>query len=128
MSVLGWRFIYWIILNIVAMWATVMIVPGIRAPHLTDILWAGIMLALVNGILGPIVRLLTCPLRLLTLGLFSLVVNWLLFLFAAWLSRKVGASIVIESGWWALAGAIVVSVITGIGGMLIRPTYRLRED
>ena len=128
MPMVGWRLIYWLIINIVAMWAAVFIIPGIRAPHMTDILWAGVMLALVNGILGPILRLLTCPLRLLTLGLFSLVVNWLLFLFAAWLSRKVGASIVIESGWWALAGAVVVSIIVGIGSALTRPVYRVERD
>lgn len=113
------RTLYWVILNIIAMWVAVLLVPGIRAPHVTDILWAGVMLALVNGILGPIVRLLTCPLRLISLGIFSLVVNWLLFLFAAWLSRRVGASIVITSMWAALAGAIVVSIVTFIGQRLV---------
>ncbi len=106
---------YHFALYIVAMWAAVMIVPGIRAPQATDILWTGILLALVNGTLGPIVRILTCPLRLLSLGLFSLVVTWLLFLFAAWLSRKMGTSIVIASIWSALAGAIIVSIITFVG-------------
>ncbi len=124
MSMVVWRLIYWLVINVVAMWAAVMVLPGIRAFHIMDILWAGVMLAIVNGTLGPIVRLLTCPLRLLTMGLFSLVVNWLLFLFAAWLSRKIGASIVIDNVWWALAGAVIVSVIVGVGGALTRPVYR----
>lgn len=122
---------YWLVLNIVAMWAAVMLVPGIHAPQVTDILWAGVMLALVNGTLGPIVRVLTCPLRLLSLGLFSLVVNWLLFLFAAWLSRRVGASIVITTVWAALAGAIIVSIVTFVGQHVVimgpkrkRPIWR----
>ncbi len=115
------RLLYWIGLNIVAMWAAVMIVPAIRAPRFTDVLWAGVMLALVNGILGPIVRLLTCPLRLLTFGLFSVLLNWLLFLFAAWLSRRMGASIVIGGMWPALAGALIASAVIAVGQFVARP-------
>lgn len=121
------RLVYWVLLNVAAMWAAVMVVPAIRAPRFTDILWAGVMLALVNGTLGPVLRLFTCPFRLMTLGLFSIIVNWLLFLFAAWLSSRLGASIVIGGVLPALAGALVAAIVVTVGDHLTRPTFRGRR-
>ncbi len=109
------RGVYWVALNIVAMWLAVMIVPGVRAPHALDIVWAGVVLSLVNMWIAPILRIITCPLRLLTFGLFSLVVNMVIFLFAAWLSRKLGASIVVASLWAAFFAAVVISIVTTVG-------------
>ncbi len=118
---------YWLVLNIVAMWLAVMVVPGISVIHSQDIVYVGIVLALVNGWIGPILRLVTCPIRLLTFGLFSLVVNWLLFVSATWLSRKFGASISIAGFLPALEGALVVSAFLFLGNHLNPFTTRKRS-
>jgi putative membrane protein len=88
--------------------------------------WAYLIIALiftlVNALVKPILKLLTCPLILLTLGLFSLVINTLLF----WLTGEVGSLIGngfgyhVESFWVALLGALLVSVVNAILTMMFR--------
>lgn len=71
----------------------------------------------VNAVLKPILKILTCPMILLTLGLFTLVINTLLF----WLTGLIGTAIgggfgfTIETFWAALLGALLVSLVnTGL--------------
>ena len=61
------------------------LVPGLSVDSFTTALLAAVVLGLVNGVLGPVLRLLSLPIRLLTLGLFSLVINAALFALAAYL-------------------------------------------
>ena len=60
------------------------VVPGITVAPWTTALVAALALGLVNALIGPVVRLLSLPLRVLTLGLFSLVISAALFGLAAW--------------------------------------------
>jgi putative membrane protein len=88
--------------------------------------WAYLMIALVftlvNALVKPILKLLTCPLILLSLGLFSLVINTLLF----WLTGEVGGLIGSEFGyhvqnfWVALLGALFVSVVNAVLTLMFR--------
>ncbi len=68
-----------------ALLATAYLVPGITVDAFTTALIAALVLGLVNGVLGPILRFFSFPIRLLTLGLFSLVINAALFALAAYL-------------------------------------------
>lgn len=61
------------------------LVPGIVVADIPTAFLAALVLGVVNGVLGPILRLLSLPIRLLTLGLFSLVINAVLFALAAYL-------------------------------------------
>jgi putative membrane protein len=63
---------------------------------------------LVNGLLGPIVRLLSLPLTVLTFGLFALVVNGFLFAVTAWVVH----ALTVDNFLWAVLGAFVLSVAT----------------
>ncbi|NLE76363.1 MAG: phage holin family protein, partial [Chloroflexi bacterium] len=83
-------FLRWII-NGVALWVAVRLVPGIRGPEdLGTLALVALLFGLVNAAIGPLLRLLTCPLILVTMGLFTLVVNglllWLSSVAAGWLS------------------------------------------
>ena len=117
------RILFWAALNIFALWLTVMLVPGIRSHTFMDIIWAGLILALVNSSVGPILRLVTCPVRLLTFGLFSLFINVFLFLLAAWISQRVGLSLQVVGWLAAIEGAIVVSLVTFVGDKMGKPFY-----
>ena len=68
-----------------ALLAVAHFVPGIEVLDVPTAVLAALVLGLVNGLLGPVLRLLTLPVRILTLGLFSLVINAVLFALAAYL-------------------------------------------
>jgi putative membrane protein len=75
------------------------------------------ILVLVNALVKPIVKLLTLPLRLLTLGLFGLVINWAMLVLASWISGKLDFATLDVGGFWkTLLAALVISVITTMLG------------
>lgn len=101
--------LHWIILSI-AVYATTYVVSGISLAQLWVALVVGACLTLFNMFIKPIVNILTLPLNIVTLGLFSLVVNGLLFWFLG--TVIVGFSVTTFSA--AFVGAIIVSVINWI--------------
>lgn len=102
----------WII-NAVAIWAAIVIVPGLRADGgWTVYLWVALILGLVNALIAPIVKLLTCPLILLTLGLFTLVINGAMLWLAGVISREFGLGFFVDNLGAAILGALVVSVVS----------------
>ena len=73
----------------VGLWIATKIVPGIGADSATTLLFAAILLGIVNAIVRPILILLTLPFTIITLGLFLLVINGLMLeLVAVFLDRK----------------------------------------
>lgn len=72
---------------------------------------AGAILAVVNTFIRPVVKLLSLPLYILTLGLIFVVINAFMLALTAWISAQLGVGIAIESFAWALAGGILISVV-----------------
>jgi putative membrane protein len=89
-------------------WLAAEIVPGIEARSGGTIVLAALLLGIVNGTLRPVAVLLSLPLTLLTFGLFLLVVNAAMLGFVAWLLP----GLTISGFWSALAGAVVVSLVS----------------
>ena len=71
-----------------------------------------IVLGLLNALVRPVLLLVTCPLNLVTLGLFTFVVNALVFWLAGWLTA--GAGIEVANFWGALLGSLAVTICTSI--------------
>ena len=67
---------------------------------------------LVNVALRPLLTLLTCPLIILTLGLFGLVINALLLLLTAEIAGSLGVQFTVEDFWSAVLGGLVISIVT----------------
>jgi putative membrane protein len=128
-----------ILVNAVAVYVAVLVVPQIRFPAANDLLslsgdwWhvlvVALILAVVNAYLKPIVKVLSFPITLLSLGLFALVLNALLLLLVAFLSDSVGVEFVIggfppeftaDAFVGALLGSIVISIVATILGLLDR--------
>jgi putative membrane protein len=84
--------------------------PGIHVPDYKIALIVALVLAVLNVTLRPILKLISLPITILTLGVFALVVNGFVF----WLVPFIVKSFVIDTFWWAVLGAIIVSIITGI--------------
>jgi putative membrane protein len=71
-----------------------------------------LLFGLVNVLVKPAVRLLSLPLLILTLGLFTLVVNALMLLLTSWLADGLGLSFHVEGFWTAVVGGLIVSVVS----------------
>jgi len=93
-----------------------------------QLLLLALVAGLVNGLVKPIVRLLSLPVRLATLGLFSFVINAGMLLLIAWLSGQFDIPFSIagfppdfsfEAVGWALIGSVVLSIITSIVGHFV---------
>ncbi|MFI8517418.1 phage holin family protein [Streptomyces sp. NPDC085481] len=78
--------------------------------------WTLILVALVFGLVNflvkPVVKLLTFPLFILTLGLITLVVNALMLLLTSWLADQLDLSFHVEGFWTAVLGGLIISVVS----------------
>ncbi|MFE3582562.1 phage holin family protein [Streptomyces vinaceus] len=71
-----------------------------------------LVFGLVNFIVKPVVKLLSLPLFILTLGLFTLVVNALMLLLTSWLAKQLDLSFHVDNFWTALLGGLIISVVS----------------
>jgi putative membrane protein len=107
----------------VALFAAAWLVPGIRVDGGGWAIYAvmAVVLGFVNATVRPLLKLLTCPLILLTLGLFVLVINGL----TLWLSSAIavnwfGVGFYVDGFWSGFLGALIVSIVTIILSALVR--------
>jgi putative membrane protein len=106
----------------IAFFLTTQVVPGIHVKGgAPAYLLAALVFGLVNAILGPILRIATLPLRILTLGLFSLVINAVLLLIAAALPSGLS----IDGVWSAIVGGLILSIISALLNAFVGPVLRL---
>jgi len=91
------------------------IVPGVRTRSTGGLLWAALVLGLVNAFIRPLLWLLTLPLTVLTFGLFVLVINALMLL----LTAALVPGFEVRGFGSALLGAIVMGLLTLIGLLLL---------
>ncbi|WP_432056525.1 phage holin family protein [Streptomyces sp. bgisy022] len=71
-----------------------------------------LIFGVVNVLVKPVVQLLSLPLLVLTLGLFTLVVNALMLLLTSWLAEVVDLSFHVEGFWTAVLGGLIISVVS----------------
>jgi putative membrane protein len=98
------------------LWIAAHVVHGIRYTSLASLAAAAVILGIINAIVRPIVVILTLPITIVTLGLFLLVVNGLML----WLTSIFLRGFTVHGAFAAVVGAIVVSVISWLGHMLVR--------
>jgi putative membrane protein len=100
-------------INAVGVYVAMRLVPGIRAEgSWTVYLWMGLLLGLANAIIAPLLKALTCPLILLTLGLFTLVINALMLWLASVAAASLGIAFSLDGFGAAFLGALVISVVS----------------
>ena len=114
--------IRWVIASL-ALFAAAWLVPGIRVEGNAWAIYAAtaVILGLVNAIVRPILKFLTCPLIILTLGLFVLVVNGV----TLWMASAIAVNwfqvgFYVDSPLSAFLGALIVSVVTVVLSALVR--------
>jgi len=103
------------ILNSVALLAVAYLLPGIVVASFGSAMFAALILGLVNMLVRPVLVVLTLPITIVTLGLFLFVINALLF----WFVGSVLKGFQVQGFWWAVGGAILYSIISGLLSNLI---------
>jgi putative membrane protein len=103
------------ILNAVTLLIVAYVLPGIVVSSFWSAMLAAAVLGLINMLVKPIFRLLTLPITIVTLGLFLLVINALMF----WLAGSILKGFQVNGFWWAVGGALFYSVISGFLTSLI---------
>lgn len=99
----------WLI-NSIALYAAAQMVPGIHAAgDWRTIVIVAAIFGLVNALIRPVIKLLTCPLLILTLGLFTLVINTLMLGLTSWLATQFNVGFYIDSFLDAFWGALIIS-------------------
>ncbi|MBW8800816.1 MAG: phage holin family protein [Streptomyces sp.] len=92
----------------------------------TKKVWTLILVALVFGLVNflvkPIVKILTFPLFILTLGLITLIVNALMLLLTSWVCGKLDLSFHVEGFWTAVLGGLIISIVSWALNMLLPDT------
>jgi putative membrane protein len=124
------RFILRWVINAIALYLAILILPGIDLRSgLVSILWLALIFGFVNALFRPLLKFLTCPLIMLTLGLFTLVINTFLF----WLTSVIGQSfgldlIIFDPVWWnAFLGGLVVSIVSVIMTLILKDELKGRR-
>lgn len=105
-----------IIINAIAIWLTSLLLSGfVFSGSIVSLIVVGIVFGLINALIRPIVKLLTLPINLATLGLFSLVINTLMLMLTVWFSDSLAlAGGFFKSFLTAFVGAVIISIVSTI--------------
>jgi putative membrane protein len=108
-------------INAVALYVAVLIVPGIdlRGSWM-DVLWLALIFGLLNALLRPLLKFLTCPLIILTLGLFTIVINTGMLLLTSKIGQSLGMGLSVTDFWQAVLGSLVISIVSVIMSVILR--------
>lgn len=104
------------ILNAFALFVTAYFIKGFHIADYTAALLAAVVIGFINAFIRPILLFLTAPLNLLTLGLFTFVVNAVVL----WMAAQVVPGMGVDNLWWAILAAIVLSFISTLLSHLLK--------
>ena len=119
------RVLTWLLSNAVAIAVAAWLLDGIRFNGPTEpfsaevqekivpLLLVSVILGLVTVVVEPVVKLLSLPFIIVTIGLFLLVINALMLLLTAWIADLVGIGFHVDGFWNALVGSIIITLVTG---------------
>jgi putative membrane protein len=123
------EFVLRLVITAVALWIAVELVPGITfgGPPVA-LLAVALVFGLVNAVLKPLLTILTCPLIVLTLGLFTLVINAILLLATARLASALGLDLTVEGFWPAFWGGLLIGIASTVLTALTQDRRQFVED
>lgn len=125
------RFIVRVIVNAFAIWVVTLIpalqvtvtpfAPGGDLQLVLTLLAVAAIFAIVNTVVGTLIKIVAFPIYILTLGLISLVVNGFLLWLTAVITSSWGWGLTVEHFWWGVVAALLISIINWIFGIVLRP-------
>lgn len=121
------KFLLKVVINAVAIWLATLVLGGLEVvggdetpQRVLVFLGVALVFGIVNAIVKPVVKLLSLPLYILTLGLFTLVVNAAMLLLVGWLSEQTEYGLRIDGFWTAVVGGLIISVASFIMSLAVR--------
>ncbi len=124
------RFILRWAINAVALYIAIVVVNGtiggiiLQNTGWQAYVWMALIFGLVNALLRPLISVLTCPLIFLTLGLFTLVINTVLFYLVGYIGTFFNVGFTVQNFLAAFLGSIVVSVVSVILSLIVHEDRR----
>ena len=109
----------------VALWIATLIVPGVEVSgrntgnNVLTLIVVALVFGVVNAVLKPLIKVFGCVFYLLTLALFALVVNALLFMLTDWIAGVLKLPFHVDGFWAAFWGAIVVAVVSWLISVVV---------
>lgn len=124
------KLLTWLATNTVALAVAAWLIPGIwfEGPtqgeaELQDKLLPLVAVALIMGVVTsfvePVVKLLSLPFIVLTLGLFLFVINALMLMFTGWIAGLADLGFHVDGFWWAVLGSLVITLVSGFVDLLV---------
>jgi putative membrane protein len=115
------------VVNGIALWAAAAAIDGIHlgddselSTRLLTIAFVALLFGVVNAIVKPIAQLLSLPFIILTLGLFTLIVNAFMLQITEWISGPLGLDFSIDAFFWdAVLGALVITVVSMVVNLVV---------
>jgi putative membrane protein len=119
------KFLAWLATNAVALAVAAWLFDGIgfhEGPDWQDKFWpllfVALILGIVNSFVAPVLKFLSIPFIIITLGLFLLLINALMLLFTEWLVNLFDVDFYVNGFWNAVGGAIVITIVTWVVGLI----------
>lgn len=111
--------------NTLAILAVTKILPAFQVDSIWIALLAALLLGILNTFLRPILVVVTLPVNILTLGLFTLILNGLILQILDWI---LGDRMRIGGFWWAVLAALLISLITWLINIIIGGDKQARRE
>lgn len=114
-----------LVVNAVALWVATLIVSGVEIEQASTqeqvltLLVVALIFALVNIVVRPVVKLLSLPLYVLTLGLFTFIVNALMLWLTSWVAGLLNVPFTVDGFWAAVLGGLVVTFVSWLLNLLL---------
>jgi putative membrane protein len=114
-------FVIRVLVNGVALWVAAALVQGIHlaenhtstGSQLVTILWVAVIFGLLNALIKPILTILSLPVIILTLGLFTLIVNAAMLELTSWFAGTFSLDFHVDQFFWdAVLGAIIITIVS----------------
>ena len=114
------RIITHLVIYAVALWVAASLIPGINFPdNIQNIVIVTLIYGVINLLIKPIVKFFTCPFYVLTLGLFTFIVNALLLMLTSVVAPTAGAVYDVDGFTPALIGSVIVTLVSVILGFIL---------
>ena len=115
------RFLIWVVVNALALGAATWLLDGIRLSgdttedRVITLVLVALIFGVVNAVIEPVLKLLSLPFIILTLGLFLIVINALMLMLTSWIAGEVGlGGFVVDGFWTAVLGGIIITIATWV--------------
>ncbi len=124
------RFVVRVLVSALALWVAVWLFDGITLTGDDDtqkvltLLATAVIFAVVDSVIAPVVKILSIPFIILTLGLLLVVINALMLLLTSWFAGVIDLGFHVEGFWTAVFGSIVISLVSWVLDGLLAEEHR----